>query len=135
MDQPGYMNSNSNRRPLLSVLAVFSLLAVSHSSTFADPPPWAGNPHNDHDDDDDDDDWWKHHDKDEWKHHHHKHHKDGDEAYREDERCADIRDRIHFDRSKIHEIEPTGRHRKALQWYKDDLGNAKKDLDRCHGGG
>ena len=46
-----------------------------------DPPPWAGNPHNDHDDDDDDDDWWKHHDKDEWKHHHHKHHKDGDEAY------------------------------------------------------
>jgi hypothetical protein len=37
-------------------------------------------------------------------------------------------DRIRFDRAKINEIEPTGRHRKALQWYKDDLLNAQRYL-------
>jgi len=53
---------------------------------------------------------------------------------RYDGRCAQVIDRIELDRSKIAEITPTGRHRKALQWYKDDLRNAHRDLDRCRYG-
>jgi hypothetical protein len=49
--------------------------------------------------------------------------------------CSEIYDRIDFDRSKIEEIRPTGRHKKALQWYVDDLRNAERDLDRCRYGG
>jgi hypothetical protein len=52
----------------------------------------------------------------------------------EDRRCAQIEDRIDLDRGKIDEIEPTGRHRDALQWYRDDLVNARRDLDRCRYG-
>jgi hypothetical protein len=86
----------------------------------ADPPPWAGKWKHDHDDDDDD--------YDDFDHHHHKHdHDDG--------RCREIVERIHNDRAKIREIEPTGRHRKALQWYRDDLGNARNDLAACRHGG
>ena len=48
--------------------------------------------------------------------------------------CGQVYDRIHFDRSKIDEIRPTGRHRKALQWYVDDLRNAQRDLERCRYG-
>ena len=47
--------------------------------------------------------------------------------------CGGIMDRIHNDRSKIAEIGPTGRHRKALQWYHDDLNNAHRDLGNCRG--
>jgi hypothetical protein len=53
---------------------------------------------------------------------------------RNDGQCAQVIDRIELDRSKIAEIGPTGRHRKALQWYKDDLRNAHRDLDRCRYG-
>jgi hypothetical protein len=49
--------------------------------------------------------------------------------------CGEIYDRIDFDRSKIDEIRPTGCHKKALQWYVDDLRNAERDLDRCRYGG
>ena len=28
-------------------------------------------------------------------------------------------------------IEPTGRHKKALQWYRDDIKNAENDLRTC----
>jgi hypothetical protein len=49
-------------------------------------------------------------------------------------RCASIEDRIDFDHEKIDQIEPTGRHRDALQWYRDDLVNARRDLDRCRYG-
>jgi len=52
-------------------------------------------------------------------------------AERDDRRCARIVDRIDFDRDKIREIEPTGRHRDALRWYRDDLEDARRDLDRC----
>jgi len=57
-------------------------------------------------------------------------------AYRRyaDRRCAQIEDRIDFDHAKIEEIEPTGRHRDALQWYRDDLVDARRDLDRCRYG-
>ena len=59
-------------------------------------------------------------------------HFDRDEGY--SGRCAQIADRIDFDRSKIAEIEPTGRHRKALQWYEDDVRDAYRDMDRCRYG-
>ena len=52
-------------------------------------------------------------------------------ADRDHGRCASIEDRIDNDRQKVREIEPTGRHRDALQWYRDDLDNARRDLDRC----
>ncbi len=48
--------------------------------------------------------------------------------------CSQILQRIDLDRSKIDEIGPTGRHRKALQWYQDDLRNAERDLDNCRYG-
>jgi Spy/CpxP family protein refolding chaperone len=109
----------------------FSAVAFSFTPTLADPPPWAGKwKHDKHHDDDDDDDWWKRHDHDEWKHGRWKREHRGDDA-----RCGEILDRMRFNRAKIREIEPTGRHRKALQWYKDDSDNARKDLDRCRHGG
>jgi Spy/CpxP family protein refolding chaperone len=120
----------------LSFALFLSLAAVAFSfrPAFADPPPWApahGYRHHHHDhDDDDDDDWWKHHERDEWKHDRWKREHRGDDA-----RCGEILDRMRFNRAKIREIEPTGRHRKALQWYKDDTDNARKDLDRCRHGG
>jgi hypothetical protein len=44
--------------------------------------------------------------------------------------CAEINDRIRFDRQKIAEIDPA-KHHKALQWYRDDLQNAVRDRDQC----
>jgi len=80
-------------------------------------------------DDRDDDDWWKRHDRDEWKGRRWRRRHRGNDA-----RCGQILDRMNFNRSKIREIEPTGRHRKALQWYRDDQENARRDLDRCRRG-
>jgi len=116
----------------LALIATFLLVSGSLRSASADPPPWAGkwkhHGHHDEDEDEDENEWWRHHDRDEWKHHR--------RTYRgDDARCAEILDRMHFDHSKVREIEPTGRHRKALQWYRDDLGNAQNDLDRCRHGG
>ena len=45
-----------------------------------------------------------------------------------DPQYSQLVDRIDNDRVKIAEIGPTGRHRKALQWYKDDLRNARRDM-------
>jgi hypothetical protein len=49
-------------------------------------------------------------------------------------RCAAIEDRIDRDRDKIDQIEPTGRHRDALRWYREDLADARRDLDYCRYG-
>jgi hypothetical protein len=56
---------------------------------------------------------------------------------REHERyaCSEIADRIDYDRDKIEEISPTGRHEKALQWYRDDLRNAERERERCRAAG
>ena len=54
--------------------------------------------------------------------------------YGDQGQCSEILQRIDVDRSKIDEIGPTGRHRKALQWYQDDLRNAERDLDNCRYG-
>jgi hypothetical protein len=48
--------------------------------------------------------------------------------YRNDPTYGKLTDRMANDQAKINEIEPTGRHRKALQWYKDDLRNAQRDM-------
>ena len=48
---------------------------------------------------------------------------------RNDGRYGQLMQRMNNDRAKINEIAPTGRHRKALQWYQDDLRNAQRDLD------
>jgi hypothetical protein len=113
---------------LLSMLVI----AIGYERAFADPPPWAPahgwRRHHDHDDGDDD--WWKDHQRDEWRHHRRRHDRDDTDA-----RCGEIMDRMRFNNSKIREIEPSGRHRKALQWYRDDNVNARKDLDRCRHGG
>jgi len=49
---------------------------------------------------------------------------------RNDGRYGQLMERMNNDRAKINEIGPTGRHRKALQWYKDDLRNAQRDLEK-----
>jgi hypothetical protein len=49
--------------------------------------------------------------------------------------CSEIDDRIDYDRAKIDEISPTGRHKKALQWYRDDLRNAERERERCRDAG
>src|SRR5256885_141360 len=45
-----------------------------------------------------------------------------------DPRYSKLVDRINNDRAKIAELESTGQHRKALQWYRDDLRNAERDM-------
>jgi hypothetical protein len=60
-------------------------------------------------------------------------HRWGNRPY-EYRRCAAIEDRIDRDRDKIDQIEPTGRHRDALQWYREDLADARRDLDYCRYG-
>ena len=103
--------------------AVLSLTFVSR--VFADPPPWAG--------------VWRNN-----KHVNGEPCNRDDSGYRRetdgrpyggyggyrayDPQYGKLMDRMAYDRAKIAEITPTGRHRKALQWYKDDLGNAQRDL-------
>jgi hypothetical protein len=120
---------------------VLGVLAVGLSLTFvprvnADPPPWAGVwRHNKHEN-------WERHDRPQWR----GHHRDWDDngsrreiygrrydggygGYRSyDPRYGKLMDRMAYDRAKIAQITPTGRHPKALQWYKDDLRNAQRDL-------
>jgi hypothetical protein len=45
--------------------------------------------------------------------------------------CGAIRERIRYDHKQARVIEATGRHKKALQWYKDDIQKAKNDLRTC----
>jgi hypothetical protein len=121
---------------------VSGVLAAGLSLTFvprvnADPPPWAG--------------VWRHNKHENWEHYDRLqsrgHDRDGDdygnrrEAYGRryydggyrgyrayDPQYGKLMDRLAYDRAKIAQITPTGRHRKALQWYKDDLQNAQRDL-------
>jgi len=48
-------------------------------------------------------------------------------SYRGSGYSAACSDRIARDRAKIAEIGPSGRHRKALRWFQDDLNNAMRD--------
>jgi len=117
----------------LRTLFLSGLLASGLTLTFvprvaADPPPWAGA--RDHDND-------GHH---YWRHRHGDHrgynrsyNRNGyyrnDRGYRgNDPEYSKLVDRMNNDRAKIDEIGPTGRHRKALQWYRDDLRNAERDM-------
>ena len=101
----------------LRTLVLLRVLAIGLTLTFvprvaADPPPWAGaRGHSMHADGD---------------------HDDGERNHRvyrgNDPRYSKLVDRINNDRAKIAELESTGRHRKALQWYWDDLRNAERDM-------
>jgi hypothetical protein len=92
---------------------------------------WADNDH------DRDHHWyhehWTDHDRDHdrwWREHHegdHDGHVQGDNT----RDCGAIHERIRYDHEQAHIIEPTGRHKKALQWYKDDIQNAENDLRTC----
>jgi hypothetical protein len=120
---------------VLAILSGLFLTAVNVKPASADPPPWAGrwyhpvkHSHHDDDRDDDDDD-------------------DGGKAYRGGYyggrydngyyggACGDIVSRIDNDRMSIDKIVPTGRHRKALRWYQEDLQKAQRDLYVCRQGG
>jgi len=48
--------------------------------------------------------------------------------------CGEQIDRIRRDQAKINEIGPSGRHRKALRWFQDDLRNAQRDYQACRYG-
>jgi hypothetical protein len=66
-----------------------------------------------------------------WKNRHY-----GDDRYGASyAQCGEIVDRIRHDRAKMAEIGPTGRHRKALGWFENDLHDAYRDLDECRAGG
>jgi hypothetical protein len=121
---------------VLAILSGLFLTAVNVKRASADPPPWAGRwshpvKHWDHGDDGDDDD-----DDDD----------DGGRGYRGGYygggydngyyggACGDIVSRIDNDRRSIDKIVPTGRHRKALGWYQEDLQKAQRDLYECRQG-
>ena len=98
---------------------LWGVLATGLSLTFvprvaADPPPWARGWGDSRDYDRNDPPYYR-----------------GHRGYGNDPHYSQLVDRIDNDRVKIAEIEPTGRHRKALQWYKDDLRNAERDRQNC----
>ncbi len=95
----------------LAIFGAASLALLATQPALADPPPWAGR--------------WSHPNK---------HYHDRDDARFFGGRCSSIAGRIGFNQRKIVEITPTGRHRRALQWYRDDLANARRDLYRCRNG-
>ena len=120
-----------------ALAAGLSLTMVPRAS--ADPPPWAGRWKN-HEQrwegqhwnrdywnrnrwDRDHGDRWNHSNDGRW----YRNGWDRANYYRRnDPNYTKMMDRMRYDRAKINEIEPTGRHRKALQWYKDDLQNARR---------
>jgi hypothetical protein len=100
-----------NRRAvfLSGVLAAgVSLTIVPRAA--ADPPPSVGVWDDFRDDDGDDLPYYR------------AHRGYGDPQY------SQLVDRIDYDRVKITEIGPSGRDRKALQWYKNDLRSARRDM-------
>jgi hypothetical protein len=118
---------------VLTILAALLLTAVSFNPACADP--WAGRwyhpvKHWQHDDDEDEDE-----------------DEDHGRAYRAYDGggydngfyyggvCGDVMGRIDNDRMSINKIVPTGRHRKALRWYQEDLQKAERDLYVCRQGG
>jgi hypothetical protein len=95
----------------------------------ADPPPWAGVWRN-HGDYDRDDDYRDRHE--DWHRRNDGYRRSGRGSYDDyGARCSPIVERMRTDRDKINEIAPTGRHKKALQWYKEDLENARRDMANC----
>ena len=86
----------------------------------------------------DDDRWYRDHDHDYWRRNHdwwgRNDRYDRYDSYpryggnfRGSGYSAACGDRIARDRAKIAEIGPSGRHRKALRWFQDDLNNAMRD--------
>jgi hypothetical protein len=90
---------------------------------------WADNDHDHH--------WYHEHwtaqerDHDSWWREHHESDHDGHVHGDNTRDCGAIHERIHYDHEQADIIEPTGHHKKALQWYKDDIKNAETDLRTC----
>ncbi len=61
-----------------------------------------------------------------------KHYRNDQYAYGQ---CGEHVDRMRRDQAKINEIGPSGRHRKALRWFQDDLRSAQRDYQACRYGG
>jgi hypothetical protein len=70
-------------------------------------------------------------DHDNWWHEHHESDSDGHVQGDNTRDCGAIHQRIRYDSEQAHQIAPTGRHQKALQWYRDDIHNAENDLHTC----
>jgi hypothetical protein len=78
-----------------------------------------------------DNDWWRNRNRDgDWRRWNDRSRYDGYYGgYRgNNARYGQLMQRMDNDRAKIAELESTGRHRKALQWYKDDMRNAQRDM-------
>src|SRR5437867_6288597 len=122
----------------LRTLLLSGVLASGLTLTFvprvaADPGPWTGgwgrSTRADRDYDKPDQHYWRHRNGDR------DYNRNGSPYYRNhwsypgnDPRYSKLFDRINNHRAKIAEIGPTGRHREALQWYRDDLRNAERDM-------
>ncbi len=139
---------------LTGALAASLTLSLAPPAS-ADPPPWAGvwrHKHDDRDWSDEDRERWR--ERREWR----RRHRDEERRYEDYRRndgyygngyygggngrsrgdntkdCGAIMDRMRNDQNKINEIGGSGRHKKALQWYRDDLNNAQRDMGRCRSG-
>jgi hypothetical protein len=119
------------RRMLLSGVLVSGLTLTLVPRATAEPSPWSGmwdhSRHTDEDRDRDDRNYSRHRNGDRdyirkgssYRH---------DRSHHSDPRYRELVDRINHDRAKIAEIAPTGRNRKALQWFRDDLRHAERDM-------
>jgi len=125
------------RAMLLSGALAVGLSLTLASRASADPPRWAGRWSHHHEYRQDGNPHWTRYDAsrnywDRWRANDGRWYRNGWDrsSYyrRNDPNYAKMMDRMQYDRAKIAEIEPTGRHRKALQWYKDDLQNARRYL-------
>jgi hypothetical protein len=126
------------QRTFLTGILAAGLMQTSLPSLFSSTA-WADDDHDRHYDYD------RHHDHDRyhghdhagdddharWWHEHHESDYDGHNHGDNTRDCRAIRERIHYDNTQVRQIAPTGRHRSALQWYKDDIRNAENDLRTC----
>lgn len=132
----------SLRSLFLSGVLASGLILTSVPRADADPP-WAGargySTRADRDHDKADHRYWRHRNGNRDYNYNRSYERNGPpyhrnhRSYRNDPEYAKLVDRINHDRAKIAEIAPTGRHRKALQWYRDDLRNAQRDMRNYRG--
>ena len=110
---------------LLSGVLASGLALTFVPPVAADPPPWAGARGHDNDHH-----HWRHRHGDHRDYNRHGYYRNGRGYRGNDPEYGKLVDRMSNDRAKIAEIGPTGRHRKALQWYKDDMRNAQRDMEK-----
>lgn len=105
-------------RALVSGIVAAVLTLTLAPPVAADPPPWAG--------------VWRHDGRFDRRY-------DDDRGWRGTRRgygeCASLLDRMDHDRDLIAQWEHTGRHQKVVQWAREDIANARRDLYECRSGG